>query len=177
MDMMKIREAKGFVGADFLTWLWFEAESREGVFELEEIGTVDIYPDDQLVLAAEHSEARESVLRKGTPAEGAEAGAALAVGKKVARIKWKVQSEAGDFVVTLDADDLDVRGLRIAAVPAPTAIERIIARMERLEEVYELIDALFRLFLDRRLAESWESETLPAMRAWVRRKDGDDEAS
>ncbi len=173
MDLLKTRVAKRFLGADFLTWLWFASEQSEGLFELEGVGEARVMVDDQIQLSAEHSDARENVLRKGNPAACAEAGAALAVGKKVARIKLRIETDEAELVLTLDADDLDIRGLRIPSPAGPTTVEQVIERSEWLLLASSLIDGLFARFLEARLARDWEDETLAAMRRWVRVKDGE----
>ncbi len=172
MDLLKMRVAKRFIGTDFLTWLWFESERLDGHMEVEGLEPFTLYVDDQIVLSAEHSESRENVLRKGNPASCAEAGAALAVGKKVARIKFRLETDEADSVFTLDADDLDFRGLRLPTPQTVTTVERVIERMELILHTTAIVDGLFARFLELRLGRTWESEVLPAMQQWVRVKDG-----
>ena len=50
MDLLKLREEKRFLGADFLTWLWVAAEARAGRFELEDGAKGAVWPGDQLIL-------------------------------------------------------------------------------------------------------------------------------
>lgn len=172
MDLLKLHALKCFLGADFLTWLWFESERLDGSFELSATGPLNLLVDDHLVLAAEHSDVRENVLRKGTPSACAEAGAALAVGKKVARMKLRADTDHGEFVFSLDAADLDVRGLRLPSPQTVSTTERVIERMGSLLLVTAMIDELFTAFLEVRLGRQWETEVLVAMRRWVRIKDG-----
>ncbi len=177
MDLLKVKTAKSFVGADFLTWLWFASEESDGRFEIEDVGEVTVIVDDQIVLSAEHSDARENVLRKGSPALCAEAGAALAVGKKVARLKIRIETDEADLLLTLDSDDLDARGLRIPNSMGPTTVEKVIERSEWLLVVSAILDGLFSQFLAARLGKGWEKGTLEKMRGWVRVKDGEEAAS
>jgi hypothetical protein len=175
MDLLKLRVTKRFIGADFLTWLWFQSEAGDGLFELDGLEPFTLYVGDQIVLSAEHSDARENVLRKGNPANCAEAGAALAVGKKVARIKFRLETDEGDCTFTLDADDLDFRALRLPTPQTVNTVERVIERMEMVLHTTAIIDALFALFLELRLGRDWERKSLQAMRRWVRVKDGVEE--
>ena len=85
--------AKRFLGRDFLTWLWYQAETRKSPVSidsqtLEEKLKVDFWVDDRAILeATEGSDVHEHVLKGYKQSQSAEATAALMSGKTVKELK------------------------------------------------------------------------------------------
>src|SRR5262249_10437759 len=102
--LTNLSKAKGFLGREFLTWLWYMAETYEDHLTTsgpsgEEIA-FDIWVDDRLVLEATGGSAssHENVMKGGDPSQSYEAAAALGTGKTVKELKLGINAKGyGEF--------------------------------------------------------------------------------
>ena len=51
MNLADLIEKRRFVGREFLLWVWFESEIREGRVEVEGFGPCEIFLEGQITLA------------------------------------------------------------------------------------------------------------------------------
>lgn len=178
-----ISKAKGFLGREFLTWLWYTAETikerqkvadRNGDKELE----FDLWVDDRVVLESSAGQAQQNVLKGGDPSQSREAAAALQTGKTVRELKVGFNVKGyGEYTAILGCDELTPRSLKLPNpkdenAPASTDPDElpIALRVRHLDTFLACLDGLFVKFLDARTAESWESEGLKEMRDWVKKR-------
>jgi hypothetical protein len=141
--------ASGTLGQNFLTWLWFFQEKRDGVLPQSKLGEFSFMVDGPLVFVAEGAGAYESSIRKGMPTLSAEAKAALTVGKKLKQAKIILARGRGEeWSVGLDADEFIFRGLKL---PEGEAMDPGSIFEERMTNIYifqTVFFALFRRFLE-----------------------------
>jgi hypothetical protein len=172
--------AKGFLGREFLTWLWYlaeeereplKAESRHGALEF------DVWLGDRLVLEAATGLALEHVIKGGDPSQSQEAYTALTNGKSVRELKLGITIQGyGDYTATLHCDDLNPRSLKLPQPDDDTAEEGaprelpIVLRLQQTDAFLAALDGLFARFLQSRTAEGWEDGELKDIREWVRRR-------
>ena len=78
-------ESHGFLGEEFLTWLWFRWETQGGEFTLSGGRVVGVALDDFLTFAALNEDETEQTLRRGLPTRTAEARTALRQGRAPGR--------------------------------------------------------------------------------------------
>ncbi|MCX6983215.1 MAG: recombination-associated protein RdgC [Lentisphaerae bacterium] len=121
------RQTESERGRDFLTWLWYFSEEKNGHLNLENYGDSEIMIEGPLTFAQsdEAEGSRETVVRKGNPLRSAEAKTALDTGKKLKKAKfliargkevWKGTFDVGSFTFSslslpegeklLDADSM-----------------------------------------------------------------------
>jgi len=166
-------QASGTLGQNFLTWLWFYQEERQGVLPQTKLGEFSLLVDGPLTFVAEGPGAYESTLRKGIPTISAEAKAALTVGKKLRQAKLVLARDRGEeWSVTVDADQFVFRGLK---VPEGEAMDPGSIFEERMGHLYTFQKVFFALF-QRFLQEFREPEKVRAFQEkakhWVRDRDG-----
>lgn len=156
-------------GHDFMTWLWFMAETHPDKVPLADGGKVGVMLEGPLTLVMEGGGAHETSLRKGNPLVSAEAKACLAAGKKLR--KATVNLVAGEQVwrFGFDAESFAVRGLKPAASEgASDPVGRFQDRMVQVETVKDLLLGLYGAFLKVRASgPDWEA-TVKEMRTWIR---------
>lgn len=174
--------AKGFLGREFLTWLWYTAEaqkealttpSRDGSEELE----FDVWIGDRLVLEASTGLALEHVIKGGDPSQSQEAYTALTNGKSVRELKLGLSIRGyGEYTASLHCDDLNPRSLKLPQPDDDTAEEGaardlpVVLRLKQTEAFLAALDALFARFLASRTTDGWEDAELKDMRDWIRRR-------
>jgi hypothetical protein len=173
-DISHLGKSKGFLGAEFLTWLWYliEQNSEQLIIPLNATSpvSVSLWIDDRVVISAVSGQ--HNTLRGGDPANSAEAAVALITGKSIREIKLGMNIHGvGEYRVTLNAVDLRPRGL---VLPTPSDIDddekihiSIPMRIKQLELFLRVFDGIFLKFMDERILPKWEKSTIHGIKEWV----------
>jgi len=141
-----------FIGREFLTWLWFKSEERNGKIKISDTEEVDICFLKRLVLEAGEGEYSQSVVCQGLHAELAEAREAIRQGKKIKEARMKLQHAKNEWEFTLKADAFHYQSLKIPEAaeweekdedPAGKLLEQIYL----IEKVVKVMNDLYGLFL------------------------------
>ena len=153
---------------DFLTWVWFVAEARGGIFTSAAHGEVGVAIEGPLLITRAGDGAHEIALRKGLPTVSAEAKTALLSGKKLRRAKLLLARADEAWTCAFDADAFVCRGLKL---PEPKEAldpaSRFQDRMIRLGVFQDLLFELFDRFVaERRDAKKW-AVTQKQIHQWV----------
>lgn len=180
-NLATMSRAKNFLGREFLTWVWWTAETTpEITFPSQVINSkkvvATIWVDDRLVLDASSGQSHMQMLKGGDPSRSPEAGFSLKSGKEVKELRLGVRIDPlGEYRCTLDRTDLAPKGLVMPTTEEMKSLDPenfAEARLRQVELFKEFLDELFRRFLDCRIATSWENDTLTQMRDWVGRRAG-----
>lgn len=155
-------------GLDFLTWLWFAAETRGGMFKLDKLGDCGVMIEGPLTFVREGAGAHETVVRRGEPLVSAEAKAALLAGKKLRRAKLTLARGDLSFTCTFDGPAFIIRGLKLPEGEKLDAISKFQERMTFVDLFKEALLSLFDRFVTERLdAKAWKSSR-EEIHAWVK---------
>lgn len=165
MDLVDLIEKRRFVGREFLVWLWFESELFEGRFEVEGFGACEVWLEGQITLVQEKEQSR---LKGAIPSAAPEAHEALRQGKLPTQARMRVTRGELDFAFLFNTDALSLSGVKIPAQVKEEADEQFYERMYLVEELEALFGALYGDFIALRLSTAWDSDVVPAIRAWVR---------
>ena len=165
MDTVDKIEKLRFLGKELLVWLWFESEVFEGRIELPGFARVELYLEQQLTLADGKEQSR---LSGSSPSAWTEAREALRQGKLPTSAKIRVEVGDACYAFVLKAETLGLSGVRLPAIAKDEGDDAFYDRMARIEELDDLLLALFGAYSARRLSPLFAGEILPAMRAWVR---------
>jgi len=160
-----------FLGREFLTWLWFKSEERNGSVMIPGFGDIEIVFLRRLVFESGDGDYSETIVCRGFRTDLKEGKTALREGKKIkeARIKLGMGSEEWEF--TFKADSFRFQSMALPAHPAfdeeeKDAEAQLIDRIGMTETAVGTMERLFHLFISERLAPTWRSETLPRIQAW-----------
>lgn len=168
MDLIDLINSRSFLGSELLMWLWFKAECFDSVFDIEGGERVELSFDDQLTLEAYMAETERNSFRGGAPAFSPEAKTALREGKRVQSAKLCVIKEGREWSFRVKAETLGLSGVKIPSLLSKEEDEQFYERMYLLDELEEILDALYREFLEIRLSTAWQEVMLPAMQAWIK---------
>lgn len=164
-----VREAS--IGREFLTWLWFKSEERNGAVMLPDVGDVEVIFARRMVLESGEGDYSETVVCQGGPhADLKEGKEALRQGKRIKEARVMLERDSAKWEFTFKADRFRFQSLKLPAV-AETDDEgedrsgRTLERIYLLEKAVDTVDRLFVLFLSIRLSDNWEQE-LPRMAKW-----------
>jgi recombination associated protein RdgC len=161
------------LGRDFLTWLWFKSEERNGSVMLPGVGDIEIIFMQRVIFESGEGEFSETVVCQGLHSSLKEGKVALGEGKKVreARLKLGIGSDQWEF--TFKADDFRFQSLKL---PQNMADEEedcsdgsILERIYMIERAIETMERLFSLFLKKRMMPEWTSEEMPRIDRWIKK--------
>ncbi len=174
MDLVDVMMEKGFLGQDFLTWLWYKSEERGGTVYLPEAGDIQLVFEKHMLLEYGEGESHEKVICQGLQAELKEARTGLAMGKKIEQARILLTRDNYEWRLTLKGSLLELKSVRLPKTMTsteesddPAAMEgRILDRISMFELVHRTIDELFRAFLQVRLGPDWQTD-IAKIRVWV----------
>ncbi len=161
-------------GREFLTWLWFKAETQNGKVALAAGRELGVLVEGPLTFMHEGNGAHAAVLKKGAPENSIEAKTCLLSGKKLKEAKVTFAlDEQHIWSFGFEADQFLVRGLKLPQGEGQMdAVSRFQERMIFLEQWREILLDLFAAFMDVRTdARKWKT-AVAEVRAWVQGRPG-----
>jgi hypothetical protein len=156
-------------GRDFLTWLWFKAESGRGTIPLPDIGSLGVLLEGPLTFMHEGSGAHVTVLRNGEPIGSAEAKTCLLSGKKLkqARLTFGLADE--QWKCMFDADGFVCRGLTVPETEGSLdPMSRFQSRIRQLDRFRDMLLALYDSFLRERTDKAGWPGAKKKIREWAK---------
>jgi len=159
----------GFLGEEFLTWLWFRWETEGGEFTLPGGRVVGVALDDFLAFAAGSDDETQQTLRRGLPTRTAEARTALRQGHRLAKARLLVAEGSRQWITTLDAATLTFGGVRLPedAEECESDVDRTADRAANWLALHEIVQALYAVFLRDRLRPDYLATTGEAHARWM----------
>jgi len=166
------------LGREFLTWLWFKSEERNGMIMIPGGGETEIHLIRRLVLESGDGEYSESVVCQGMHADLKEGREALRQGKKIREARIQLTRDAATWEFTFKADRFQFQSLKMPIVmeldeEGDNPDGRVLERIYLLETVIRSMDQLFAMFLPLRLSGGWQEEQL-RMAKWLQSSPGRD---
>ncbi len=144
------------IAPEFMLWLWWRSERDQGVFDLGgELGAVEVWADDRMVLASDAVNAQTDTFAGGHPATSAEAREALRLGKMPRQFKFAVVRASQRWQATMKADDLALSGVVIPAALSREDDTALDERMVLLATLCEMVDRLLVMFVEERTSAAW----------------------
>jgi hypothetical protein len=171
MDLVERIETTRFVGVEFLAWLWFKTELFEGTLQAADKSALELWLDAQLMLQSVSDKNERTLLRGLAPSATREAKLALLSGKVPLRARVCLRHEEQDFSFVFDAVSFSMGSIKLPVVLIQEEDEGFFERMRLLEHLDDLWRELYAEFLSLRLSELWESDLVPALRAWAEGKE------
>lgn len=168
MDLLDIIQQKKFLGSEFLTWLWYQSEKNGGAVLVPEQDAITLWIDDRLELESSDPTDQRNVLRGGAPSTSPEARAALREQRKASMAKLRVAKGEREWAFQLDAKTLDLKGVKIPALLTNEEDDKFFERVHLIEELKEVIEALYGRFIRLRVSQEWAAER-DDMARWVNR--------
>lgn len=176
MDALTEIQQKEFLGREFLTWLWFWSDTHGGRFDLKDGKSLQLWIDTRIVLATDPEKHVSTVTWTGETDDFREARVALTEGKKVVEARFVCELDGERWMFTLDSVWLQLKSLRPPKVEKDGDEETrglLLEKVHLVRVAGELLEGLCRHFVRRRLADTWKTRDLPALRKWVRSAGGE----
>lgn len=165
---------KCFLGNEFLTWLWFFAESdAAGQFEMTVAPfgkvTAQVSLEDRIVLTSKVGLSHDHTIKGGNPSRCLEAATALKLGKSVKELNLSIDlGEAGYYSFALKGDDLSPRGIQLPEPRDDIEASPIEQRLQSTLTLSLALETLLAKFMDERSSQVWDTEKLESIRTWIK---------
>ncbi len=158
-------------GREFLTWLWFKSEERNGRVLIPGAGESEIFFIRRLVLESGDGEYAETVVCQGLHADLKEGKEALRQGKKITAARLRVVHDKTEWEFTFKADRFHFQSMKLPTLPENEEEEidregQLLDRIALIEKAAGMMDLLFQSFLERRLSNDWEGD-FTRMQKWI----------
>jgi hypothetical protein len=171
MDLNKAEAVGGMLGRDFLTWLWYKSEKKDGFFRAGDGTDFIVYIAQKVTVESGEDDSRDKTVSSGVMSELREARLGLGSGKKVAQAMLRLEQDSNEWLVQVNADDFSLSGLKTPKVD--TKLEEgddpdapFLEKMYLVQKVQYFLDELFKQFLKLRLHSDWSGE-VAAVRRWA----------
>jgi len=162
----KLAETKGYLGNEFMLWLWHEADRHDGYVKIGE-DEIAVMFDRSLDLDCAYGATGKTSLKSTGPTKMPEAAEALRTGKLPRKCGLTIESGGAQYTFSLAAESLAVSGLKLPDVPeAETPRVLFEERIGQLREFGRLLDRIYDQFLQQRAGAGWEGVTL-GIRKWI----------
>jgi hypothetical protein len=159
------------IGREFLTWLWFKSEERNGRILIPGTGECEAFFIRRLVLESGDGEYAETVVCQGLHADLKEGKEALRQGKKITSARLRVAYDKTEWEFTFKADQFHFQSMKLPTISDNEGEEidregQLLERIDLIEKATGMMDLLFQSFLERRLSNDWDAE-LSRMQKWI----------
>jgi recombination associated protein RdgC len=160
------------LGREFLTWLWFKSEERNGRIALPKGEEVELHFLKRIVLEAGEGEYSQGVVCHGIHAELKEGKEAIRQGKKVKETGIKLSYNNNEWEFILKADTFHFQSLKLPKAEWQETEEdpsgKILERIYLIENAVTTIDNLYGFFLDLRYSPRWEEKEVILVARWLK---------
>jgi recombination associated protein RdgC len=150
------------IGREFLTWLWFKSEERNGTIANPAGGEDEIIFLRRLVLESGEGEYAESIICQGLHADLKEGKEALRRGKKITTARLRVAHDQEEWEFTFKADRFHFQSMKLPALSGEDDDDdregQILERIYLIEKATVTMDNLFHSFLTLHQSADWPGE-------------------
>jgi hypothetical protein len=162
-------DTHGFLGEEFLTWLWFRWEADGGEFTLPGGRVVGIALDDFLSFAAPSDDETEQTLRRGLPTRTAEARTALRQGRRLRKARMLIAEGSRQWSAVLDAPTLTLNSVKLPedSEECESDVDRTADRSANWFALHEILQALYGQFLRERLKPDYKKTAAEEQARWM----------
>jgi hypothetical protein len=165
------KEDTSLIGREFMTWLWFKSEERNGRISLSAGDEVELNFLKRIVLEAGVGEYSQGVVCHGIHAELKEGKEAIRQGKKVKEAGIKLIVDQNEWEFTLKADNFHFQSLKLPVAEWQETDEdpsgKLLERIYLIENAATTIDRLYNYFLGVRYSQQWEAKEVKLLEKWL----------
>lgn len=163
-----------FLGSEFLTFLWFQAEANGDGFVTLGSDPCRVEFDQSLTMVSGGNVIESATLKSDSPSHTEEARTALRQGKKVAKARIVLEHGERQYQFTIAAEGLVLSGVKLPTIlggksdaAAADGMAAVQERMLLLDELEGLIDSMYVGFCALRSSGVHWDVACQKVRAWV----------
>ncbi len=160
-------QPKDFLGNEFLLWLWYYADARDGEVKTKSAGEVAILFDRMLDLDCVFGATGRDSLRGNGPTRMPEARDALRTGKVPRKAALTLHAKGLQYDFSFNPESFTLGSAKLPEIEdAESARVVFEERIALLRDLGKTLDALYETFLTARASSAWESQT-GQLRKWI----------
>ena len=171
-DKKSTLENMTLIGREFLTWLWYKSEERNGRIAIADGEEVELNFLKRVVLEAGEGEYSQGVVCHGIHAELKEGKEAIRQGKKVKEAGIKLIYNQNEWEFTFKADSFHFQSLKLPVMDWQETPEdpsgHLLERIYLIENVVKTMNNLYESFLHIRFSPQWEEKELGSLAGWLK---------
>jgi len=160
-----------FIGYEFLTWLWFVMENQPQLLRQVDNELVSLDVGNRMVLENNRNEDVQSVTIKGDPAGLEEGLLALRKGAVVTELKLVYKAGNNEWRFGLKGESLNMSSLKpppVGTVERSEDVEgAVLEKVFLYEKIFSLVNNIYKAFIQLRVSDRWDTETVPSIRKWI----------
>ncbi|OPY87153.1 MAG: recombination associated protein [Smithella sp. PtaU1.Bin162] len=162
---------EALVGREFMTWLWFKSEERNGRISLPRGNEVELNFARRIALAAGEGEYSQGVACHGIHSELTEGKEAIRQGKKVTEAGIRLIADQNEWEFTLKADNFHFQSLKLPPAEWQETSEdqsgKLLERIYLIENAAGIIDELYNEFLSIHYSPRWDENEMKLVTKWL----------
>ncbi|HKO46782.1 MAG TPA: hypothetical protein VJV79_03615 [Polyangiaceae bacterium] len=166
-DLLERVESTRFLGSEFLLWLWLRAELVDKPIVLPELGSFEVWLDNQITLQSDIDPNERVTVRGAAPSGSPEAREAVRAQKFPVQARIAIRNEERDFSCVLVAQRYAIGSGKIPAVLTKDTDDAFQERMTLVDRLGKNLDGLYAAFLRDRLSALWKEAWEPAIVCWA----------
>jgi len=160
------------IGREFLTWLWFKSEERNGRIAFSKTEEVELHLLKRVALEAGEGEYSQGVVCSGLHAELKEGKEAIRQGKKVKEAGIKLHRDQNEWEFNFKADTFYFQSLKMPVVDWQETPEdpqgSLLERIYLIENAARTIDQIYETFLTIRFSPKWADSEKSLLNQWLK---------
>jgi len=164
-------DSASLIGREFLTWLWFKSEERNGRVTLSDKEEIEMHFLKRIVLEAGEGEYSQGVVCHGIHAELKEGKEAIRQGKKVKEAGIRLSHDKNEWEFTFKGDSFHFQSLKMPQADLQETAEDpsggLLERIYLIENAVKTMDALYDSFLKIRFSPEWKDKETRLMAKWL----------
>ncbi|RZB30327.1 MAG: hypothetical protein SRB1_02607 [Desulfobacteraceae bacterium Eth-SRB1] len=160
-----------FLGHEFLTWLWFIMDADQARILKAQGDMLSLEMDNRIVLENSLDNRIENITIKGDDAGLEEAKLSLQKGGVVTELNFSLKIGDHEWKFNIKGESLNISSLKS---PETGKIEKkedvegaVLEKIYLYEKVVSLIENLYKQFVQIRISNKWNSETVPRIKKWI----------
>ncbi len=171
LDLHTAETLAPFIGRDFLTWLWYFSDLKNGAFQTSQGEVFAVFLEQRISVQGGEGASQDTAVSSGPMSELREAKLGLKIGKKVNQARIRMEQDENAWQMQLRAEDFTLTSFKTPKVEMkleegedPDA--RWLEKMYLIEKSLTVLDELFAHFLNIRFSADWPRE-LAAIKTWI----------
>jgi hypothetical protein len=161
-----------FLGHEFLTWLWFFLDTDQNNINSLQEDVVSFEMNNRIVLENSLDNITENITIKGDDAGLEEAKLSLQKGGVVTECNFSFKTGDHEWKFNIKGESLNISSLK---PPETGQIEKkedidgaVLEKFYLYEKVVSLVEKLYDQFIQIRITNKWEKETVPMIKKWIK---------
>ena len=173
LDIATAYNKYGFLGNEFLTWIWYLVETDQDITALSDSNNPVTFEIGNSISLENNlgDKSKEKITIKGDQAGLEEGTTALKKGAWVTDMNLICKIGEEEYKFSIKGESFNVTGLKTPTIDTSASEDEIegmiIEKTFLITKVINVIDTLFLKFIEKRISEAWKTSDLKAIRDWI----------